>query len=181
MASERRQFLNKINKRIYTLTKHGVPKQDLLDWLDNQNIDGVYVTEFGQVNIDPRKWEDRKDEYIKELERDFSTYYDAREEAMKAYTGGTPLADFIGPLPEGRVEQELQAMYKMKLEFEKQLVTLYEVKDKAEKVLNDIVSNKDYEEAIFKIQEIWQQSKLRKVPFSKLWADMEKIKGKFGA
>lgn len=180
MASERRQFLNKINKRIYTLTKHGVPKQDLLDWLDNQNIDGVYITEFGQVNIDPRKWQDRKEDYIKELERDFSTYYDAREEAMKAYTGGIPLADFMGPLPAGQVEQELQAMYKMKLEFEKQLVTLYEVKDKAEKVLNDILSNKDYEDAIFQIQEIWQQSKLRKVPFSKLWADMEKIKRKFG-
>ena len=180
MASERRQFLNKINKRIYTLTKHGVDKQGMLDWLNNQNIDGVYVTEFGQVNIDPRKWEERKAEYIEELEKGFSTYYDAREEAMKAYTGGIPLADFMGPFPEGQVEKELQAMYKMKLEFEKQLASLYELKEKAEKVLDNIMEKQEYEDAIFKIQEIWENSKLRKVPFTKLYQDLEDIKRKLG-
>lgn len=180
MASERRQFLNKINKRIYTLTQHGVNKQDMLDWLSNQNIDGVYVTEFGQVNIDANKWKDRKDEYIKELEKDFSTYYNAREEAMKAYTGGTPLADFIGPFPENRVDKELQAMYKMKLEFEEQLNTLYKLKDKAEKLLNNVTAKQEYEDAIFKIQEIWENSKLRKVPFTKLLQDLEEIKQKLG-
>lgn len=77
MASDRRQFLNKINQRISTLTKHGASKQDVLDMVEQNLPEGVYVTKSGHVNIDRDYWESNKSQITETLNTQIKTYRDA--------------------------------------------------------------------------------------------------------
>jgi len=135
MASERRQFLNKINKRIYTLTKHGVDKQDVLNMIKPKLPDGAYITEFGQVNIDPTFWESNKSEIMETLDEQVKMYWDVKQDAMKPYE------NFIGPLPKDQADKELQAYIQYVKDFQEFVEYYYdmekEFRDKGMSYMND--------------------------------------------
>lgn len=173
MASPRRTFLNKINKRIASLEKVGVNKETMLNWVQDQKIDGVFITEFGQVNIDPAKWKEDEEYFRKELESAVMTVYDSAEEALRPYK------DFIGPLSKDQINKEVRSMWEMKVMFESQMATYYELKEAMTRAARKMENVDRQEDAMFKIQEIWQASKLRKAPFSQLLGDIQKIQKDF--
>lgn len=111
MASPRRTFLNKINKRIASLEKVGVNKERLLDFIKDQDIDGVFITEFNQVNIDPTQWQENEKSITRKLEQAFPTVYDAKEEALQAR------ADFIGPLSKQEINMEVIGLFEQKMAY----------------------------------------------------------------
>ena len=111
MASPRRTFLNKINKRIASLEKVGVNKERLLDFIKDQDIDGVFITEFNQVNIDPTSWQESEKSITRKLEQAFPTVYDAKEEALQAR------ADFIGPLSKQEINMEVVGLFEQRMAY----------------------------------------------------------------
>lgn len=174
MANERRQFLNKINKRIYTLTKHGVDKQDVLDMVEPRLPSGAYITEFGQINVDPSYWESNKSDIMETLYEWIEMYCDLKQEAMKPYE------NFIGTIPENQVDKELHAMYRMKTERQKRIDNCdchneEMIKDKLEEIHYKMSVNQAYSEAVNKSEEIWKNFKKGSVPFTKLYQDWEEI------
>ena len=173
MASPRRTFLNKINKRIASLEKVGVNKEKLLSWVQDQKIDGVYITEFGQVNIDPAKWREDEEYFRKELESAVMTVYDSAEEALRPYK------DFIGPLSKDQINKEVRSMWEMKVMFESQRATYYDLDESMTRAKGSLENVDRHKDAMYKIQEIWAASRLRKVPFSKLLGDIQKIQDDF--
>lgn len=106
MASERRTFLNKINKRVKSLTDRGVDLQDILEILKDKLPSGAYITEFNQVNIDPTYWDNEsKTEIMAQLEEAVPMYWTVREEALKPYE------NFIGPLSKQQINNEVRSYY----------------------------------------------------------------------
>lgn len=112
MASPRRTFLNKINKRIASLEKVGVNKERLLDFIQDQDIDGVFITEFNQVNIDPTSWQESEKSITRKLEQAFPTVYDAKEEALQVR------ADFIGPLSKQEINMEVIGLFEERMAYQ---------------------------------------------------------------
>ena len=112
MASPRRTFLNKINKRIAALEKVGVNKERLLNFIQDQDIEGVFITEFNQVNIDPTQWQESEKSITRKLEQAFPTVYDAKEEALQAR------ADFIGPLSKQEINMEVKGLFEQRMAYQ---------------------------------------------------------------
>lgn len=121
MASPRRTFLNKINKRIATLTKKGADKNLLLDEVRRRGPSGVFITEFDQVNIEPSLWEEDKEHIQKALENIVPMYWNAREKAMKPYE------NFIGPLRANQEELELKAYFEYMTDFQNLVQNYYDL------------------------------------------------------
>lgn len=171
MASERRQFLNKINKRIYTLTKHGVNKQDVLDMVKQNLPSGAYITEFGQINIDPNYWESNKKLITKTLDEQVKMYWDVKQEAMKPYE------NFIGPLPKNQADKEIQAYMKYQKEFfgmigeYYDLVQEYESRGQAYKV-----HSQEMEDFLYTLQQEGSIHNQGEIPYSQRVAGMDRIR-----
>ena len=171
MASERRQFLNKINKRIYTMTQHGVNKQDVLDMVKQNLPKGAYITEFGQINIDPNYWESNKTHIMETLEEEVEMYWDVKQKAMKPYE------NFIGPLPKNQADKEVQAYIRYQKEFfgmigeYYDLVQEYESRGQAYKV-----HSQEMEDFLYTLQQEGSIHNQGEIPYSQRVAGMDRIR-----
>lgn len=171
MASERRQFLNKINKRIYTLTKHGVPRQDILDLMKPNLPKGAYITEFGQINVDTNYWKSSKSHITKTLDEQVKMFWDIKQEAMKPYE------NFIGPLPKNQADKEIQAYMKYQKEFfgmigeYYDLMQEYESRGEAYKI-----HTPEMEDFLYSLQQEGSVHNQGEIPYSQRIAGMNRIR-----
>lgn len=168
MASERRQFLNKINKRIYTLTKHGVNKQDVLDMVEPKLPSGAYITEFGQINIDPTFWESNKSEIMETLDEKVDIFYNIREKAVKPY--GKSIST-------KQADKELQAYIQYVKEFQEFIDYYYDVerefRDRGMSYMNDSEEVETFKYLVEQEGSVYQAGE---IPYSKRMAGLERMR-----
>ena len=78
LYQQKRQFLNKINKRIKTLTgRAGVDFQDIKSLI---HLDGVWFTETGNLNMTTEAFAQHKEGLMREIQSAIPTYYELRED-----------------------------------------------------------------------------------------------------
>lgn len=101
--TKRRRWLNKMNQRVRTLVnKYGVDKDDILARLDK--IDGVYITDSGQINVFKKFYNDKLEEVVEDL---IPTYLTVKEEVFTK----TAIKDFIGPLSKDQIHKSIQGYF----------------------------------------------------------------------
>lgn len=106
----KKQFLNKINKRIKTMVKEfGIKITDITDRI---SMDGVYTTDAGYLGIDKDFWTPELAETLEELVPTMQQEKaDAIERIQKAKH-----PDFIGPMPKKPSKQAIIHEAKSKFE-----------------------------------------------------------------
>lgn len=125
----KRQFINKINQRIRTLTKRaGVDIETILNRVES--IDGVYVNDPGTgINIDTSYFTPELENRLNNL---IPTYTGVREEAASTITApeSESADDFIGPSSiEARVNQSIRSYFDFEDSFERYKEAFYEWRD----------------------------------------------------
>ena len=77
LYQEKRQFLNKINKRIKTLVERaGVERSDIKALI---NLDGVWFTDTGNLNMTTEAFQEHKKGLMREIQSAIPTYFELRE------------------------------------------------------------------------------------------------------
>lgn len=164
--TQRRRFLNKINERVRSITKRtGADRDDILAKIDN--IDGAYVTDYGTVNIDPDFF---NDEIMEKIESVVPTYTQAKEQALKPYE------DYIGPLSEKQINEEIKAMFSYEDDVEELVKEYYEL-DASLKPWQKATA--EFKEVTNKLSELGKQWR-DELPFSQLsdvLTDIKNLKG----
>lgn len=125
----KRQFINKINQRIRTLTKRaGVDIETILNRVES--IDGVYVNDPGTgINIDTSYFTPELENRLNAL---IPTYTGVREEVASTITAPEPELDewFVGPSSiEARVNQAIRSYFDFEDSFERYKEAFYEWRD----------------------------------------------------
>ena len=125
----KRQFINKINQRIRTLTRRaGVDIETILNRVES--IDGVYVNDPGTgINIDTSYF---TPELEKRLDTLIPTYIGAREEVSDSIKvpESELVEGFIGPSSrESRVNQAIRSYFDFEDSFERYKEAFYEWRD----------------------------------------------------
>lgn len=160
--TERRRFLNKINERVRSIANRtGASKEDILSKIDS--IDGAYVTDSNNVNIDPRFF---NEETMKQIEEAIPTYIGAREQAL------TPYKDFVGPLSEKQINAEIKEMFAFEDDIDEVVKEFYELDASLlpwQKATQDF---KDISEQLTELGKQWHDE----VPYSELSNVLSKIK-----
>lgn len=114
--TKRRQFLNKINKRIQTLSKRaGVDIEQLYDKF--ADMDGVFITDSGNLNIDPSVFTPQLESRIEKL---IPTYLEEATSAAEQIESNMKY-DFIGPpnLTEANINRVIRTKYDFEYDFER--------------------------------------------------------------
>ena len=125
----KRQFINKINQRIRTLTRRaGVDIETILNRVES--IDGVYVNDPGTgINIDTSYFTPELENRLNAL---IPTYIGAREEVSDSINvpESELEADFIGPSSrEARTNQAIRSYFGFEDSFERYKEAFYEWRD----------------------------------------------------
>lgn len=90
----KRQFINKINKRIKTLTgRAGVDISDIESRLDG--IDGVYFTDTDNINIDTSYF---NESLVKRIEESIPTWLNAYTRETQDITDYAEKSGLVGPI-----------------------------------------------------------------------------------
>lgn len=123
----KKQFLNKINKRIRTMVKEfGISTTDITDRI---SMDGVYTTDAGYLGIDKDFW---TPELAEALEKLVPTMQQEKAEAIDRINKSIS-ADFIGPIPKTPSKQaiahEAQAKFSVESAWEEIREKYYEIED----------------------------------------------------
>lgn len=123
----KKQFLNKINKRIRTMVKEfGISTTDITDRI---SMDGVYTTDAGYLGIDKDFW---TPELAEALEKLVPTMQQEKAEAIDRINKSIS-ADFIGPIPKTPSKQaiahEAQAKFSVESAWEDIRDKYYEIED----------------------------------------------------
>lgn len=125
----KRQFINKINQRIRTLTKRaGVDIETLFNRIES--IDGVYVNDPGTgINIDTAYYTPELENRLNAL---IPTYSGVREDVADSISvpKSESAADFIGPSSiEARTNQAIRSYFGFEDKFERYKEAFYEWRD----------------------------------------------------
>lgn len=125
----KRQFINKINQRIRTLTRRaGVDIETLFNRIES--IDGVYVNDPGTgINIDTAYYTPELENRLNNL---IPTYISAREEVADSISvpKSESTADFIGPSSiEARTNKAIRSYFGFEDKFERYKEAFYEWRD----------------------------------------------------
>ena len=133
----KKQFLNKINKRIRTMVKEfGISTTDITDRI---SMDGVYTTDAGYLGIDKDFW---TPELAEALEKLVPTMQQEKAEAIDRINKSIS-ADFIGPIPKTPSKQaiahEAQAKYSVESAWEDIRDKYYEIEDLLKAVDSDLI------------------------------------------
>lgn len=176
MASERRQFLNKINKRIYTLTKHGVPKSDILDIIKPKLPSGAYITEFGQINVDPAFWNQNKSDIMEALDEKVEMYWNVKEKAIKPYRE---------PISKEQADKEVRAYMQYVKELQDFIDYYYDVeREFRDKGMSYLSGSEEVENFKYLVEQEGSVYQAGEIPYSKRMAGLERMrsaKAKIGA
>lgn len=164
--TERRRFLNKINERVRSIANRtGASKEDILSKIDS--IDGAYVTDSNNVNIDPAFF---NEEIMKQIENVVPTFMTAREQALKPYK------DFVGPISEEQINKEIKEMFSFEDDIEDIVDEFYALDASLLPWQKATQEFKDISEQLSELGRQWHDE----VPFSKLvdvLDDIKKLKG----
>lgn len=164
--TERRRFLSKINARVRTIANRtGADRDDILSKIDS--IDGAYITDSNNVNIDPRFF---NEETMKQIEAAIPTYIEAREQAL------TPYKDFVGPLSEKQINAEIKSMFSFEDDIDEIVKEFYELDASLLPWQKATQEFKDISENLSELGKQWHDE----VPFSELSRvldDIKKLKG----
>ena len=161
----KRQVLNKINARTrsmakkYNLDRHTIAEKAI------DGLDGVYVDEeYGTINI-TKGFE--SEELYAILEKNVLTNTKAEAKAMEAYK------DFIGPLRENQIYDEVRSMYSFEDEID-DLVKEYYALEAAikQQPWNEPTKFKDFESKLSELGKQWRDE----VPYSILQGLLEDVK-----
>lgn len=121
----KRRFINKINQRIKTLVNRaGVDIETIFNRIES--IDGVYVTDTNNINIDTSYF---TPELERRLDKLIPTYMSVREAVSKDVTVPTAedSANFIGPSSrEFKQNQAIQAYFRFEDDFERYKEQFYD-------------------------------------------------------
>lgn len=120
---EKRAFINKINKRIKTLTQRaGVELDDIMTKLDG--IDGVYFTDTDNLNIDTAYFDE---DLVKRIEKEIPTWLASYERESKDIQDYAEKSGLIGPVdlrPEA-VNRAIAQRYSSDADFENDVQKYY--------------------------------------------------------
>lgn len=161
----KRQVLNKINARTrsmakkYDLDRHAIAEKAI------DGLDGVYVDEeYGTINI-TKGFE--SEELYAILEKNVLTNTKAEAKALEPYE------DFVGPLRENQLYDEVRSMYTFETEIE-DIVKEYYALEAAikQQPWNEPEAFKDFETKLSAIGKQWHDE----VPYSVLQGLLEDIK-----
>lgn len=124
----KKQFLNKINKRIRTMVKEfGISTTDITDLIE---MDGVYTTDAGYLGIDKDFWTPELADTIEKL---VPTMQQEKANAIERLQNSEVDPEFIGPMPKkptkGMVAREVQAKYSVESAWEDIRDKYYEIED----------------------------------------------------
>ena len=160
--TERRRFLSKINARVRTIANRtGADRDDILAKIDS--IDGAYITDSGNVNIDPRFF---NEETMKQIESAVPTYIEAREQAL------APYEDFMGPLSEKQINAEIREMFSFEDDIDEIVKEFYELDASLLPWQKATQEFKDISEQLTELGKQWHDE----VPFSELSRVLDEIK-----
>lgn len=120
---EKRAFINKINKRIKTLTQRaGVELDDIMTKLDG--IDGVYFTYSDNLNIDTAYFDE---DLVKRIEKEIPTWLASYERESKDIQAYAEKEGLVGPVdlrPE-TVNRAIAQRYSADADFEEDIQKYY--------------------------------------------------------
>lgn len=119
----KRAFINKINKRIKTLTKRaGVDIDDIMTRLDG--IDGVYFTDTNNINIDTSYFDE---DLIKRIEKEIPTWLNAYNREVQDITDYAEKSGLVGPvdLRPSVVNKAIAQRYSSDVDFEEEVQKYY--------------------------------------------------------
>lgn len=119
----KRAFINKINKRIKTLTKRaGVDIEDIESKLDG--IDGVYFTDTNNINIDTSYFDE---DLIKRIEKEIPTWLNAYTREVQDITDYAEKSGLVGPvdLRPSVVNEAIAQRYSSDADFEDDVQKYY--------------------------------------------------------
>lgn len=128
MTREQHAFIAKINARLKALSnKFGLSKDEITDSI---NLDGVYVTDKGNIAVDPSMW---SPELVKDLESKIRTVSAEQSEAIER------LRNFVGPLHTNDIKREVQAKFKVEELWEDIREKYYEVEGLLTQIDSDVI------------------------------------------
>lgn len=120
----KRQFINKINKRIKTLTgRAGVDIEDIESKLDG--IDGVYFTNTGNLNIDTSYFDE---DLVKRIDKSIPTWLNAYTREVQDITDYAEKSGLVGPidLRPSVVNEAIASRFSADADFEEEIQKYYE-------------------------------------------------------
>lgn len=120
----KRRFINKINKRIKTLVNRaGVNIDDISVALDG--IDGVYITDTNNLNIDTSYYDSNLEKRIEKLIPTWTSASETEKQDIIDYADKT---GFIGPLDlrESTVNRAIAQRFAADADFEEMIGKYYE-------------------------------------------------------
>lgn len=159
---EKRRFLSKINARIKTLTKRaGVKPSDLTSLFDD--IDGVWITDSGNVNMKTAYF---SDSIVEQIEGLIPTYLAEADRAKQEIKDSWKKAkNFIGPRPaepsEKVINRNIRAGFRFTNSFNENKAKFYEWADKQSAI--SLKTNKSYTDLEKKLSEFgskWYKGEL---------------------
>lgn len=148
--TKRRRWLNKMNQRVRTLVnKYGVDKDDILARLDK--IDGVYITDSGQINVFKKFYNDKLEEVVEDL---IPTYLTVKEEVFTK----TAIKDFIGPLSKDQIHKSIQGYFAWSHEAEEVVKAYYDFEDSLGTVTMATPEMVKFSEKLSELGKVWRKS-----------------------
>lgn len=123
----KRQFINKINQRIRTLTRRaGVDIEDIMTKLDG--IDGVYFTDTDNLNIDTSYFTEA---LVKRIEKAIPTWLNAYEREVHDITDYAEKSGLVGPidLRPSVVNEAIASRFSADADFEDAIQKYYDWED----------------------------------------------------
>lgn len=146
----KRQFINKINKRIKTLTgRAGVDIDDIMDKLDG--IDGVYFTDTNNINIDSSYFDA---DLAKRIDTAIPTWSSAYNREVQDITDYAEKSGLIGPidLRPSVVNAAIASRFSADADFEDEIQKYYNWEDIQNEI--DLASNQNVEEVAKKLSDL---------------------------
>ena len=127
---QKRQFLNKINKRIKTLVdRAGVDRSDIKSLI---NLDGVWFTDTGNLNMTTDAFLKNKEGLMRELESTVPSYFELREEIRSDILfQASPHIGGEGDTSMENLHKEMRAHFSYKRRFEEFTSQFYEEEEAA--------------------------------------------------
>lgn len=145
----KRQFINKINKRIKTLTgRAGVDLEDIMTKLDG--IDGVYFTDTGNLNIDTSYFDES---LTKRIEKEIPSWLNAYARETQDITDYAEKSNLVGPidLRPSVVNKAIAERFSADADFEEDIEKYYSWEDLQDEI--DLASSADVDHIRKKLSE----------------------------
>lgn len=163
----KRQVLNKINARTKRMAEtYGIDRKAIAEKAID-GLDGVYVDEkYGTINI-TKGFE--SEELYDILDKNVLTNTKAEAKAMEAYK------DFVGPLREGQVYDEVRSMYSFEDEIDDIVDKYYDLEASMKQRPWDVEANKAFKKFEDKLSELGKQWH-DELPYSKLQGLLNEVK-----